>query len=242
MELMVQKRNILGKKVNSLRKQGLIPAELYGKGAENLHLSVAAKDFKKVYKEAGENTIINVVVGNSKYPVLINDVSFNALSGDVQSVDFYRVRMDEKIKVSVPLEFIGVSPAVKEKNGILVKSLQEIEVETLPADIPHDFKVDLSKLAEIGQSLYVKDLDIPKNVKVQIDPRTVLVTATAQITEEEELAMQKAGVAGVEEVKVEAEEKKAEKEAAAAATQEAGKEGGAEAKASPKTAPKTEKK
>ncbi len=238
MELMVQKRNILGKKVNSLRKQGLIPAELYGKGAENLHLSVPAKDFKKAYKEAGENTIINIVVGNSKYPVLINDVSFDALSGDIQSVDFYRIRMDEKINVNVPLEFIGTSPAVKEKNGILVKSLQEVEVETLPADIPHEFKVDLSKLAEIGQSLYVRDLVIPKNVKVQVDLGTVIVTATAQMTEEEELAMQKAGVAGVEEVKVEAEEKKAEKEAVAAAAETA-KEGGAEAKATP---PRTEKK
>lgn len=217
MELVVQKRNILGRKVGSLRKQGLIPAELYGRGVENHHVSVAIKDFKKVYKEAGENTIVNVLLGNKKYPVLINDVSYDALSDDFQSVDFYRVKMDEKIKVGVPLEFIGVSPAIKEQNGILIKALQEVEVEALPADIPRGFRVELLKLGKIGQSVYVKDLEVPKNVKVMVDPETVVATITAQVTEEEELAMQQAATAGVEEVKVEAEEKKVEAEVAAAA-------------------------
>ena len=247
MDLQVQKRNILGRKVGSLRKQGLIPAELYGRGVENHHVSVVVKDFKKVYKEAGENTIVNVLLGDKKYPVLINDVSYNALTDDVQSVDFYRVKMDEKIKVGVPLEFIGVSPAVKGKNGILVKALQEVEVEALPADIPRDFRVDLSKLGEIGQSIYIKDLEVPKNVKVVLEPETVVATITAQVTEEEELAMQQAATAGVEEVKVEAEEKKAEAEAAAAAVapEEAGaaKPSGAEAPAGQaKKASKEEKK
>jgi large subunit ribosomal protein L25 len=221
MELQVQKRTILGRGVKALRKQGLVPAELYGKGVENLHLTVSSKEFKKVFKEAGENTLVNLLIEKEKRPVLINNVSFNYLSGDVESVDFYQVRMGEKLKVKVPLEFIGVAPAVKEKNGILVKSLQELEVEVLPMDIPHEFKVDLSKLANIGQSIYIKDLVVPEQVKVLVAPETVVVTVIAKITEEEELAIQQeAAGRGVEAIKVETEEKKAEREAAKAVVEQ----------------------
>ncbi len=216
----MQKREKLGRAVKDLRNEGFIPAELYGRGLENLHLSVPAKEFKKVFQEAGENTIVNVLIDGEKRPVLINAVSYNPITDDVQSVDFYQVRMDEKLNVFVPLDFVGVAPAVKEKNGLLVKSLQEIEVEALPTDIPHDIKVDLSKLADIDQSIYVEDLEIPANVEVLLDPETVVATATSKITEEEELAAQQAAATPVEEVKVESEEKKAEKEAEKAAETE----------------------
>ncbi|TSC96250.1 MAG: 50S ribosomal protein L25 [Parcubacteria group bacterium Athens0714_26] len=213
MELQVQKRQITGTKVKGLRQQGIIPAEIYGRGFENFHLSVPTKDFKKVFQAAGENTVINLMVDGDKYPVLIHDVSYDGITGDVDSIDFYRVRMDEKIKVKVPVEFMGIAPAIKEKNGLLVKALHEVEVEALPNEIPHSFQVDLSKLSDIGQSIYVKDLIISGNVKVLVIPETVVATITAKVTEEEELAMQQEGAAPVEEVKVEAEEKKAAKEA-----------------------------
>ncbi|MDP3999541.1 MAG: 50S ribosomal protein L25 [bacterium] len=220
MELNVQKRSVLGRSVKALRKQGLVPAELYGKGVENFHLSVPAKEFKKVYKLAGENTVVNVMLDGKKYPVLINDVSFDPLSGNVKSADLYQIRMDEKLKVGVPLEFVGIAPAVKGENGILVKALQEVMVEALPMDIPRDFKVDLSKLAAIGQSFYVKDLSIPSGVKVLVAPETVVATVTAQVTEEEELAMREAAGVGTDTIKVETEEKKAERDAVKAATSE----------------------
>ncbi len=216
MELQVQKREDSGKAA-ALRKTGLVPAELYGKAVENIHLVVPAKEFKKVFKESGENTIINLIVDSKKYPVIIHDVAYDSVSGDVLNVDFYQVRMDEKIKINVPLEFTGVSSAIKEKNGLLVKSLHEIEVEALPMDVPHSLQVDISKISEIGQSLYVKDLDVAKSVRVLVDPDTVVVTVTAKLTEEQELAMEQAAAAGVEGVKVETEEKKAERDAAKAA-------------------------
>ncbi len=218
MELQVQKRESSGKAA-ALRRSGLVPAELYGKGVENLHLAIPTKEFKKVFKESGENTIVNVVLAGKKYPVIIHEVSYDSVSGDILNVDLYQVRMDEKIKISVPLEFIGVSPAIKEKNGLLVKSLHEIEVEALPADIPHSLQIDISKITEIGQSLYVKDLALPENVKTTVSLETVVVTVTAKLTEEQELAMQQAAGAGVESVKVESEEKKAERDAAKAAAQ-----------------------
>ena len=235
MELQAQKRTQLGRIVSALRKKNMIPAELYGRGLENLHLTLSKKDFTKVFKQAGENTIVNVLVDDKKYPVLINDVSYNHVSDEVESVDFYQVRMDEKIKLGVPLEFFGVSSAVKEKNGLLVKSLQELEIEALPTDIPHDIKVDISKILEIGQSIYVKDLQVPANVRVMVSGETVVATVTAKITEEQELAMQQSA-GGVETLKVETEEKKAERDAskeitpadaAAVASKTAPKAGGA---------------
>lgn len=232
MELQVQKRESSGK-APALRRTGLIPAELYGKGVENLHLSVPVKEFKKVFKESGENTIVDVMLGGKKYPVIIHDVAYDGVSGDILNVDLYQIRMDEKIKLMVPLEFVGTSPAIKEKNGLLVKSLQEVEVEALPMDVPHSLQVDISKITEIGQSLYVKDLDLPKTAKALFDPETVVATVTAKVTEEEELAKQQEAGAGLETVKVETEEKKAERDAAKASS-EAGAAAGETVKAEKK--------
>ncbi|MBU6142268.1 50S ribosomal protein L25 [Patescibacteria group bacterium] len=217
MDLSVQKRDTVGRNVKALREQGLVPGELYGKGLENIHVAVPAKEFKKVFKEAGENTVVTVLLNENKYPVLIHDVSYDRLTDEVASVDLYQVRMDEKLRVAVPIEFIGVSLAVKEKGGVLVKPLQELEVEALPLDIPHNLTADISVITEIGQSVHVKDLAVPKTVRVLVDADAVVATVTAKVTEEEELAMQQAAAGGVETVKVETEEKKAEREAAGAA-------------------------
>ncbi len=215
MDLQVQKRDTLGRGVKALREQGLIPGELYGKGMENLHVAIPAKDFKKVFKQAGENTVVTVLLNEKKYPVMIHDVSYDRLTDEVASVDLHQIRMDEKLRVAVPIEFIGMAPAVKEKGGVLVKPLQEIEVEALPLDIPHTLTADVSTILDIGQSVQVKDLAIPKGVRVLVDADAVVATVTAKVTEEEELAMQQA--AGVETVKVESEEKKEERDAAKAA-------------------------
>ena len=216
MELVVQKREILGRKVGASRKAGLIPAEIYGRGLENIHISVPAKEFKKVFKEAGETTIVNLVLDSQKYPVLIQDIKYHPVKDGIEQVDFYRVRMDEKLKVKIPLEFVGISLGVKDKEGVLVKSMQELEVEALPANIPHGIKVDISKLNDIGQSIYVKDLDIPVDVKVMVSGENVVATLAQKVSVEQEAAMQAAG-GGVETVKVETEEKKAERAAEAAA-------------------------
>ena len=215
MELTVQKREIFGKKVNSLRRESLIPAELYGHGLENIHLSVPAKDFSKLFKEAGESTIINLNLENKKLPVLIHEVSVDPLSDKIIHIDFYQVRMDEKITTSVPLEFIGEASAVKEKEGVLVKAMQELEIRALPADLPHNFKVELDKLSDIGMSIYVKDLEIPKGVEVLVEPETVIATIKEQAKEEVEekpITVEEVKVEGEEKKKEEGEKKEAEKE------------------------------
>src|SRR3990167_654710 len=180
MELVAEKREVFGRAVRQLRIQGLIPAELYGHGLPNLHLSIPAKEFLKVLKEAGENTVVTVVVGSEKLPALIYDVARHPVSDEIVSVDLYQVRMDEKIKAAVPLEFTGEAPVVKEAVGLLVKSMHEVEVEALPADLPREITVDLGGLTELGQSIYAKDLSVPAGVKIVVDLETVVVAETEE--------------------------------------------------------------
>lgn len=188
MELKIQARKILGKKVETLRQQGLIPAELYGHGIKNLHLSLSAKDFQKVFKEAGESTIVNLITeDDKKIPVMIHDVVSDPISEKILSVDFYQIKLTEKIKIPVPIEFIGEAPAVKNFGGILVKPLQEIEVEALPQDLPHHFEVDLSPLDEIKKSILVKDLKINDKVKISVNPEMIVATVIEAKPEEEEV-------------------------------------------------------
>jgi large subunit ribosomal protein L25 len=215
MDLAVETRDVVLKPA-ALRAKGLIPAELYGHGIQNAHLAVDARAFSKVYREAGENTIVTLTFGKEKRPVLIYDVQKNYLSDVVDHIDFYQVRMDEKITAKVPIEFTGEAPAVKEKGGLLNASLSEIEVEALPGDLPHRFVVDLSVLAEINQSLYVKDILVPKGVEVLVDLGTAIATVTEKMKEEE---IAPAPTADVSEVKVESEEKKAERDQAKAAAE-----------------------
>ena len=184
MDLLVQTREILGKKIKSLRKQGFIPAELYGHGLENQHLSVSAKEFGKIFKQAGESTLIKLKVKDGKeFNVLIHDIVKNALTDEISNIDFYSVKMDEKIKARVPLEFIGESPAVKEKGGVLIKSMHEIEVESLPADLPHHLTVDVSHLTEIGSSLSVINLEAPAKVKILVNPKPLLPALLSPVKE-----------------------------------------------------------
>lgn len=185
MELKVQERTILGKKTKSLRQGGFIPAELFGHGIANKHLSVVAKDFSKVYKEAGENTVITLIdEKGGKFPALITEVAQDRLSNSILAIDFHHIKKGEKIQTNVPIEFLGEAPAIK-KGLLLVKVIDEIEVEALPEHIPHRFEVDLSKLADAGQSIAIHDLTIGKEVKLITSPDTIIATITEPAKEEE---------------------------------------------------------
>lgn len=208
MDLSVQTREKFGKATKALRREGFIPAELYGHGIKNEHLSVPVKDFTKAFKEAGTSTILYLLVGKEKKPAIIHDVVHDSLTGAVAHVDFYAVRMDEVITAKIPLEFVNESSAVKEKGAIINKSMSEIEVEALPQDLPHAFVIDLSMLDDLDKSIYVRDIKVPKGVKILVEEDTAIATATPPLAEE------KIEVAPVDvsAVKVEGEEKKAERE------------------------------
>ena len=208
-ELAAQKREIFGRRTKQLRREGLLPAELYGRGIENVHLSIPADAFSSVYKEAGEHTIVNIVLdkGGSR-PVLIHDVRRDSLTSTILAVDFYQVRMDEKVTTHVPIDFTGESPAVRDNNVILVKVMDELEVEALPGDIPSSIVVDLSALVELNQSIYVKDIAISSSFVINADPESVIASVSEQREEEVELVKELTP----EDVVVEGEEKRAQVE------------------------------
>lgn len=215
MELTVQKREKFGKATNALRKAGLVPAELYGRGIANEHLAIPLKELRRVLKQAGQGTMVNVVVEGQKRPVMIHELMHDPVSDEITNVDLYQVRLDEKIKVRIPVEFTGESQAVKEKNGLLVKAMQDVEVEALPNDIPRSVSVDISKITDIGQSVYVKDIVIGSSVKFTAGADNVVATVTAKMTEEQEAAL--SAEVKPEDIKVETEEKKEARDAVKAA-------------------------
>ncbi|MFA6495375.1 MAG: 50S ribosomal protein L25 [Candidatus Paceibacterota bacterium] len=180
-----QTRTLFGKKFASLLAQGFVPAEIYGGGVENVHVQIPLREFTKVFAEAGHNAIVTIDVEGKKYPALISAVQGDRLGQGVVHVDFYQVRMDQKIKAQVPLHFVGESPAIK-VGGVLVKAAEEIEVEALPQNLPHAIEVDLSRILEVHESIHVKDLVIAKDVRVLSDLDMVVATVTEQAQEIEE--------------------------------------------------------
>ncbi|MFH0712311.1 MAG: 50S ribosomal protein L25 [Candidatus Jorgensenbacteria bacterium] len=184
MELKAKNRNVLGKKVKRLRKEGVIPAEIFGHGVENKHVSFDEKLFKDVYKKAGGHTIVQVLTEDGlRIPALISEVQIHPLTRQPLSVLIKGVRADEKIEIKVPIEFKGKAPA--EKSGfVVVMVLDEIEIEALPDKIPHSFEVDLSNLNEKGQSIHVSDLKVPDGVKILQSGDMVVVIVTEREKEE----------------------------------------------------------
>jgi large subunit ribosomal protein L25 len=172
------------------RKDGKIPAIMYGHGAKPQMLWVNALAFGKVYAVAGESSIISLTVdGGKALNVLVQDLEHDALTNRVSHIDFFQVRMDEELEAHIPLEFIGESAAVREQGGVLVKTLEEVLVSCLPKDLPHSLTVDLSFLKDFDTHLQVKDLVAPKGVKILTEELTTVVLVEAPRTEAEIAAL-----------------------------------------------------
>ena len=171
-----EKRDILGKKTKNLRKKGILPAVLYGKGESSESISVKESDFLKLWKTAGESTVVALEVGNEKKNVLIHDVAIDPLKDTPTHIDFYIVDMNKPITIDVALEFTGESDAVK-AGGILVKVLHEVKIEALPKDLPHSLSVNISSLKEMTDTVTVKDIKLPHGVKMldNLDETIVLI-------------------------------------------------------------------
>lgn len=210
-------RNTLGKKVKNLRKEGLLPAVLYGPEIKNLLLETDLKEFEKVYKEAGESSLISLQVNPStgsgqvkKFSVLIHEIKKDPLTGEPVHVDFYQPILTEEVEAAVPIVFEGESLAVKELGGTLVREIQELEVKALPQNLPHEIKVNIEKLKTFEDEIFIKDLQLPKDVKIQRKSDEIVAVVTPPEKVEEEL--EKPIEEKVEEVEEVAEEKKKEKE------------------------------
>lgn len=174
------KREIFGRKVNRLRKEGLIPANIFGKKMKSEAVTVDAKEFLAIFKKAGETQIIDLD-GKS---VLVSNMQTDPISDMVIHVDFRQVDLKEKITAMVPVEIEGESPAEKQNLGTVVQQISEIEVEALPADLPEKILVDASSLSEVDQAIYVKDLKVDKNVEIKTDLESIVVKVEPPTKEE----------------------------------------------------------
>lgn len=185
MEILVKNRTVLGKKVKFIRREGKIPAEIYGRGLANRHVEIDSKAFKKLFKSAGEHTLIEAITEeNEKIPVLISDAARHPITGEVLSVDLRVVRLDEKIKRRIPIELIGSAPATK-SGFVIIRALEELEVEALPHKLPHKIEIDVSMLETPGQNIHVGDIKLGSDVEIINLPDAVVVTVKEKTKEEE---------------------------------------------------------
>ena len=200
-QLSAQKREVLGRKVKTLRHGGILPGNLYGKKIKSIALQVKLNEFLPVYKEAGETGVINLSFGKGKkddISVLVANLQKDPVSDDFVHVDFRKVDLKEKITAGVPVEFVGQAPCEKNGVGTVVQYVTEVEVEALPTDLPENFEVDISTLADVDQVIYLKDIKVDKT-KVGIKDDTEKIVAKVeppQKIEEEAPPAQEAVVEG----------------------------------------------
>lgn len=172
--------------LDELRASGQVPAVVYGAGRETTSISVSSRDFQKVFKEAGESGIITLEMPNGKASVLVHDMTNDPVRGTPSHVDFLAIDISKPIQVKIPLEFTGVSPAVKGGLGVLVKVIHEIEVKGLPSAIPHTLAVDISVLDVLDSHIKVSDLKLPSGVEVLAKENDMVVSISAFKEEKED--------------------------------------------------------
>ncbi len=190
-----EKRAVLGKSVKQLRHNGKIPAVIYGHDVKGENLELSENEFLKVFRQAGESTIVNLSLDGKNTPVLIHDVQAHYLTDRPIHVDFYAVNMKEKLTATVPIHFLGESQAVKALGGILAKNISEVEVECLPADLPKFIEVDISILNTFEDSVRIADLKVSDKVEILGNPDELVVNVTAPRSEEDLKALNEAPVA-----------------------------------------------
>lgn len=181
-----EKREKVGKKADSLKKAGLIPAVFYGHKKESTPIQVNKVDFLKMWRNAGESTVIKLSLPEGEVEALIKEVDFEPLTGEPRHADFYVFEKGHKIEVEIPLEFVGVSPAVKDLGGTLMKVLHELKIKADPSNLPHEIEVDISSITELDGQILAKEIKLPTGVELIENPEEVVATVAAPKEEKEE--------------------------------------------------------
>jgi len=216
LELKVANRDILGKKVKHLRRQGITPVHVFGHGIESLSLQCDARELERVLGQAGQTRLINLKLAKERKPrtVVVREFDRDWRKGQLLHVDFYQVKMEEKIRVEVPVVLLGEAPALKSREHMLDHELGTFNVECLPAKIPSSIEVDISSLTELDQTIRVKDIALDKDITVLNSPDLVVAKISLRTVEKVEEKVVE------EEVAAEAEAAEEEAEAAKEAESE----------------------
>lgn len=186
------------------RRNGLIPAIVYGKGLDNSPITLNKVDFMRLFKEAGSSNLVELKLPDGKaVKTLIQDTQYDAVTSEILHVDFYKVNMKEKIHAEIPLTFVGDSAAVIDKEGSLITPKDSIEVECLPGDLISELKVDISVLDDFDKDIRVSDLNIPEGIEVIDDPETIIAHVEEPRSEEEMAGLETEVVADVSTIEVE---------------------------------------
>ncbi len=175
-------------KPEALRAADQIPAVYYGNNKETVSIAIPAREFMKVWKEAGETTTVSLDMGDEKVTTLIHDMQLDPITNTPTHVDFLVIDMKKEIEVAVPIEFTGLAEAEKGGLGTLVKVLHEVQVRALPNDLPHGFEIDVTPLATLDMQIHVKDIALPKGVTMVTDGEEVVALVAAYKEEKEETA------------------------------------------------------
>lgn len=187
LSLVVQKRPASGK-AKSILAKGSVPAVVYGAHQESTPIVVDARAFEKIFKEAGEATIVSLEgVGSTALPTLIHEVDLDPLTNRPRHIDFYAVTKGQKVEVEIPLTFVGEAPAIKAGHN-LIKVLHELPIKADPMNLPHDIEVDVSTLANVGDQVHVRDLKLPSGVELMISEDEVVILVQEVKEEVEEVA------------------------------------------------------
>ena len=178
-ELTASRRDVLGKKVRFLRRKGLTPANVYGANIESIPLQIETSLLERLIASVGRNALISLKIDGKRKVAMIRDIDRDALTDVLLHVGFFQVEMTHKVKVEVPLVFIGESPVEKVSRLMLLHNLSALHVEAFPSDLPRSIEVDISQLAEANQAIHVRDIPVGDNVEVL----TELSEAVVQVME-----------------------------------------------------------
>lgn len=177
--LTVDERKVFGKKLNRLRKEGMIPANIYGSDFKSKSISVKFKDFISTFKVAKETGVIYLKVGSEELPTLIKNVQKHPVNNSILHVDFRKINLKQKILTNVPVKVIGQSEAVSQKGGVLLTLSESLLVEALPTDFPKEIEVDITQIKEIGQEIKVSDLKKSDKYELKDHAGKVIISVVA---------------------------------------------------------------
>ncbi|MEK6754206.1 MAG: 50S ribosomal protein L25 [Chloroflexota bacterium] len=173
------KRDVTGKQVKAMRREGQLPAVIYGRHLEPIAISLDAHAASLAMAKLTSSSLVTIDLDGKEYPALVRERQRNFIKGNLTHVDFLAVDLKEKIRATVRLEFVGVSGAVKDFNGVLVKNIEKLEVECLPTDLPERISVDISALQQIGNGIRVRDMVISENIRILNDEDEMIAVATS---------------------------------------------------------------